>query len=300
MRVVQFDEYGPPNVLHLADIDAPIAGQGQVQIRVAATGVNPADFKLRSGSLQAIAPVRMPHIVGYDAAGVVAAVGPGVERLKVGDRVVATVAAGYAEFVVADESACALLPVDCDFVQAAALPCPALTGVQMIEDGVRPQKGQTVLITGATGGVGRFAVDAALALGAIVVAAVRPSYFDEALQLGAHEVIALEAGVEEGRTFDHVADTIGGTAVARLCRHVVPGGTIFTVSTSSIDPDGLPTPPVFFIYRSDGARLARIVDSVADGAVRMPIARVLPLASAAEGHRLLEAGGLNGRIVLEI
>jgi NADPH:quinone reductase-like Zn-dependent oxidoreductase len=270
-----------------------------VQLRVAAAGVNPADFKWRAGMLHQLSPLSFPHVVGYDVAGVVTAVGPGVTRFKPGDRIVATVRAGYAETAVAEESVCAPLPEAFDFVQAAALPCAALTGVQMVEDGVRPKSGETVLVTGATGGCGRFAVNAAVALGANVVAAVRPAYFDEARQLGARDVFSLDEGDGGRFSFDHVADTVGGPAVARLCRRTAPGGAIVTVSTTPIDGEGLPGPVKFFAYKPDGARLAKIVDSVARGAITMPVARRLPFSSAAEAHRLMEAGGLAGKIVLE-
>lgn len=298
MQVMQTDEYGPPEVLRLAEVMAPSAGPSQVQIRVVATGVNPADYKWRAGLLHAMAPLNFPHVLGYDVAGVVTALGESVSRFSVGDRVVATVAGGYAEVAVADEAACALLPENIDFVQAAALPCPALTGVQMVEEGIRPKKGETVLVTGATGGVGRFAVSAAAALGAHVVAAVRSSYLDQAQELGADEVIPLDRDVVN-RQFDHVADTVGGDAAANLCRLVAPSGTIMTVATTPIEPEGIPVPVNFFAYRSDGARLAQIVASVADGSITMPVARCFPLSDAAAAHRLLEAGGVGGRIVLE-
>jgi len=296
MKAVQFDNYGPPEVLHLAEMEAPTAGPGEVQIRVAAAGVNPADYKRRNGSLAKYAQLSFPYVGGMDVAGTVAAVGPGVTRFKAGDRIVATVPGGYAEVAVANEATCALLPDSVDFAQAAALPCAALTGVQMIEMAVQPRKGERVLVTGATGAVGRYAVDAALALGARVVAAVRPAYFDEARGLGAHEVLSLEDGDKDGLAFDHVADTVGGPAVAKLARHVAQGGKIVTVSTTPIDPEGLPAPVSFFAYKpAEGERLARIVDSVARGSTSMPIARRLPFSSAAEAHRLVESGGTEGQ-----
>ena len=299
MQVIQFDEYGPPEVMHLAEVATPDAGPGQVQIRVRATGVNPADCKWRAGLLHEMAPLTFPHVVGYDVAGEVTAIGSDVSRFKVGDRVVATVAGGYAEVAIADEDGCALLPDGQGFDQAAALPCPALTGVQLIEDGNRPRSGETVLVIGATGGVGRFAMNAAIALGARVVAAVRPAYIAEARSLGADEVISLDDEVDENRSFDHVADTVGGDVAAKLCRFVSPNGTIMTVATLPIDPDGLPVAVEFFAYRSDGARLARIAQSVADGSIAMPVARCLRLSDAAEAHRLVEAGGTGGRIILQ-
>lgn len=299
MRVIQFDKYGPPDVLHLAEADTPIPGSGQLQLRVGAVGVNPADFKWREGMFRERVPLQLPHVVGYDVAGIVSAVGPGVSSIRVSDRIVASVRAGYAEFAIADEKACALVPDSLDLDAAASLPCAALTGVQMIEDAVKPRKGQSVLITGATGGVGRFALHAALALGAHVVAAVRPTYFDEARRLGADEVISLEGASGAKLSFDHVADTVGGPAVAALCRYLAQGGLIITVSTTPIDPSGLSTTPTFFAYHPDGARLGRIIKQVIAGEISMPIARRLPLASAAEAHRLMQTGGLGGKIILK-
>ena len=269
-------------------------------ICVAATSVNPADFKWRSGALSKFRELKFPHVVGYDVAGTVTAAGPGVTAFKIGDRVAAShMDSGYAEMAVADVTSCAHVPAGVDFATAAALPCAALTGVQMIEDCIKPQKGQTVLVTGATGAVGRFALFAALAAGARVVAAVRPIYFDEARKLGAHEVMALEGDDKPGLSFDHVADTVGGPAVAALCKHTASTGVICLVSTTPVDPTGLPSVPKFYPYHHDGARLEKIIGDVAAGKVTMPIARRLPLASAAEAHRLMEDGGLRGKVILE-
>jgi NADPH2:quinone reductase len=299
MRAIQFDQYGAADELHLAEVDTPNAGRRQIQLRVAAIGVNPADFKWRQGMFRDLVPLQLPHVGGYDVAGVVTAVGPGVSLFQVRDRVVASVRSAYAEFAIADEEAVARVPDGFDFATAASLPCAALTGVQLIEDGVKPRKGQAVLITGATGAVGRFAVHAALALGVRIVAAVRPAYFDEARKLGAHEVINLAGDNSGALAFKHVADTVGGPAVARLCRHQASGGLIMTVSTTPIDPKGLSATPTFFAYHPDGTRLDRILKDVAAGVITMPIALRLPLASAAEAHRLMEKGGLRGKIILE-
>jgi NADPH:quinone reductase-like Zn-dependent oxidoreductase len=299
MRVIQFGQYGAPDVLQIAERDTPVPGAGQVQVRVKAAGLNPADVKWRDGLFRDLMPLTLPHVVGYDVAGIVTALGPDVTRFKMGDRIVASVQSGYADFAVADQKACTLLPASFDFVLAAALPCAALTGVQLIEDGIRPQPGQIVLVTGATGAVGRFAVKAARDLGARVVAAVRPAYAGEALALGAEQIVPLGEPANEDLLFDHVADTVGGPDVAGLCRHVKPGGLIRTVATTPIDPTGLPSQPAFFGFHPDGDRLARIVRDVASGVIAMPVARRLPLTEAAEAHRLFERGGVGGKIVLE-
>jgi NADPH2:quinone reductase len=298
MRVIQFDNYGAPEVLHLAETDTPVPGPGQIQIQVAAIGVNPADFKWRQGMFRERVPLKLPHVVGYDVAGIVSKVGTGAAPFRLQDRVVASVRGGYAEFAIANVKACANLPDGFDFVTAASLPCAALTGVQMIEDGVRPRVTQNVLITGATGAVGRFAVHAAVGLGARVIAAVRPTYFEEARQLGAHEVMSLDGENREALTFDHIADTVGGPAVAKLCKNLAPGGSIVTVSTTPIDPAGLSATPTFFAYSTEGSRLEQILEEVAAGKIEMPVAHRLPWTAAAEAHRLMERGGVRGKIVL--
>lgn len=300
MRVIQFSNYGGPEVLQLGEAETPQPGPGQVQIAVAAIGINPADGKWRSGMLSSRVTLEMPHVPGYDVAGVVSAVGTDVTDFKVGDRVTGSLKKGaYAETAVADATACAKLPDSLEFWQAAALPCPALTGVQLIEEGVAPQTGEIVLVTGATGAVGRFALHAALSLGAKVVAAVRPAYFDEARALGAAEVIAMGETPPAGMVFDHVADTVGGPSAAVLCRNLKPEGKLVTVSTTPIDPAGLPVAPKFFGYHADGPRLARIAADVASGKASMPVARRLPLASAEEGQRLVDQGGAGGKVILE-
>jgi NADPH:quinone reductase-like Zn-dependent oxidoreductase len=279
--------------------ETPQPGPSQVQLRVAAASVNPADFKWRMGMFQQWMPLNLPHVLGYDVAGTVTAVGSEASQFKVGDRIVANVQGGYAEFAVAEVAATALIPDGLDFAQAAALPCAALTGVELVEEGIRPQAGQTVLVTGATGAVGRFALKAAVDLGAKVVAAVRPAYFDEAKALGAAEVIVLDGDVPAGMAFDHVADTVGGADVAKLSRSLKAGGLLLSVGTTPIPPEGLPATPTAFYYHPDGARLAKVAADVASGVITMPVAKRLPLTEAAEAHRLMEAGGLRGKLILE-
>jgi hypothetical protein len=160
-----------------------------------------------------------------------------------------------------------------------------------------PSEGQIVLITGAVGAVGRFCMHAARRRGAHVVAAVRSGQADEAL--GAAEVIVLGDEPWNGDPFDHVADTVGGPAVKALCRHIVRGGRLRTVATTPIDPDGLPNAPIFVIVRNDPARLRRLAEEVATGAITVPIAKRLPLEAAAEAHRIVEAGGSGGKVILE-
>jgi len=298
MKAIQFERHGPPEVMELVELETPAPGAGQIQIRVAAAGVNPADYKWRNGFNLRYYPLPLPHVPGYDVAGEVSAIGDGASGFAVGDRVAATVNGAYAEYAVADAAACAAIPDGVDFAQAAALPCPALTGVEMMEEGVAPSEGQTVLVTGATGGVGRFAALAARRLGTRVIVAVRDEYAEEARSLGFREVISFDEALPDDLSFDHVADTVGGERVARLCSKLAAGGRIITVATTPIESAGLPAEPKVFGYHPDGERLGRILKDIATGDMVMPIAKTMPLVSAAQAHEVMEQGGVGGRIVL--
>jgi NADPH:quinone reductase-like Zn-dependent oxidoreductase len=302
MRAIQMDGYGGPEVLQLRDAPTPAPGPGQVRIQSAAIGVNPADYKWRAGWFKDMIPFTFPHVPGYDVAGVVDAVGEGVSDLAKGDRVVSMTPTdkqgAYAEYVIVAADATAKIPANLDFATACALPTPGLTGVQMVEEFIRPANGETVLVTGAIGGVGRFSLHAAKQLGARVVAAVRASHADEARALGADEVVVLGGEDWKGAPFDHVADTVGGPDVAKLCRHVKAGGRIGTAATTPIAPEGLASEVVFFAYHADKTRLGELAELAAKGEMPVPVGKRLALAEAAEAQRLMEKGGQGGKIVL--
>lgn len=303
MRAMVFDRYGGPEVLHPAEVPEPAAGAGQLLVEVAACAVNPADHKWRAGMFASLVPVSMPHILGYDIAGTVRALGAGVTQFAVGDRVAAMLnpvtKGGYAPRVAVDAAAAAKLPDGLDFARAAALPCAGLTGSQIIDEAIRPAAGQLLLITGATGAVGLAGLYSAIRRGVRVVAAVRRRYADAARAAGATSVVILGAEDWRGPPFDHVFDTVGGEAVARLCLHLKAGGRLVTAATTPIDSTGLPVAPRFFAVHPDGARLRQLLEDVAAKRLPISIARRMPLERAAEAQQLVEAGGLAGKVVLE-
>src|SRR5271166_4587529 len=196
MKAILMDGYGGPEMLRLGETPLPVAGDGEVLIRVTAVGVNPADPKWRTGMFKAFAPLTFPHVPGYDVAGVVEQAPAGGAIAK-GARVAAILHAfrqgAYAEYAVTPAAEVAVLPDALSDETAAAIPTPGLTGVQLVEEHLDVQPGQTVLITGAVGAVGRFALHAAKARGGRVVAAVRASQQAEARRLGADEVVTLGA-----------------------------------------------------------------------------------------------------------
>jgi len=155
MKAVVLHEYGGPEKLKVEDVPDPVAGPGEVLVRVAASSVNPIDFKLRGGSYREYFPLQLPAILGRDISGTVRAIGSGVTGFAPGDRVMALGDKAYAELAVVKAEDLAHVPEGLDLVEAAALPLVTLTGEQLISRGVNIQRGQTVLVTGAIGGVGR-------------------------------------------------------------------------------------------------------------------------------------------------
>lgn len=298
MRAVAIRGYGGPEVLAFGDYPRPEPKPGEMLVEIRAAAVNPADGKWRAGMFASFAPVGFPHILGYDVAGVTA----GGEGFAPGIRVAAMLdpftKGGYAEYVAVAADRLVAIPDGLSFEAAAAVPTAGLTGAQLIERAVDAQPGQLVLLTGAVGAVGRFALDAARRRGVQVVAAVRGARKEEALALGAAQAIALGEEEWRGAPFDHVVDTVGGEAVATLCRHVRPGGRIATAATTPIDPQGLAAIPEFYAVVADAERLGRLLDAVRAGEVAVPIARVMPLGQAAEAQRLTDAGGIGGKIIL--
>jgi NADPH:quinone reductase len=304
VKASRIHEHGDAGVFQFEDAEDPVPGAGEVLIRVAAAGVNPADHKHRSGMFKEFVQYVFPKIIGYDVAGTIAAVGAGVTGIEPGARVFAlldpVIGGGYAELVATVAENCARLPEGLDFETAAGFPCPGLTGVQMVEEVLRPAPGDRVLITGATGMVGRFALHAAKQAGAHVIAAVRPAYAEDARLLGADEVVPLDGGNWAGAPLDGVIDTVGGPAATVLARGVKAGGQILTAATDPLDAAVLPVTPVFVPVHPDGARLERLGRDVAAGRVPVPIAARFALSDAGEAQRVVERGGVKGKIILTV
>ena len=199
MKAAVLVGYGGVDQLELREVPEPTTGAGQVKVRVVGASINPIDWKLREGAKRPGMNLELPAILGRDAAGDVVEVGAGVTRFRVGARLAGLVWGAYGERVVANEEAWAEVPQNLDLVDAAAIPLVALTGAELVEEGVRPRAGDTMLVTGALGSVGRAAVFVAKSRGVKVWAGVRRSQKDAAAALGVEGVVRgydTEAGAD--------------------------------------------------------------------------------------------------------
>jgi NADPH:quinone reductase-like Zn-dependent oxidoreductase len=300
MKAVVLHEYGGPNKLIYEDVPDPVAGEGEVLVRVTATSVNPIDYKLRSGAAKDRFPLELPTILGRDISGIVREVGKGVSGFKPGDKVMALGNKAYAELAVVAAKDLAFVPENLDLVKAAALPLVTLTGEQLMTRGAKIQAGQTVLVTGALGSVGRSAVWTAKKAGAKVIAGVRKSQVKEAASLGTDQVLAIddEGALAKLGFIDAVADIVDGETAQKLLGKVKQGGIFASVLGPPANARMHPTVKIEAIQSTpDAAMLRTMAEDVAAGRLVIPIDRMLPLAQAGEAHAAAEKGGI-GKILL--
>jgi NADPH:quinone reductase-like Zn-dependent oxidoreductase len=300
MKAVVLHEYGGPEKLKYEEVADPVAGEGQVLVRVAATSVNPIDYKLRSGIFKDFMPLTFPAILGNDFSGIVRAVGAGVSGFAVGDKVMGMADSSDAELVAAKVGSVTHLPDGLDLVEAAALPVVTLTGEQLITKGTKIQAGQTVLVSGAVGSVGRSAVWAAKQAGAVVIAGVRKSQVQEAAAVGADQVLALDdaSAMEKLGFIDAVADTVGGKTAEMLLGKVKPGGVFASVVGAPGNAALHPTVKVeAVVMQADAERIRALAEAVAAKRLMIPIDRMVPLAEAGAAQAAAAKGGI-GKVLL--
>src|SRR5665213_2480903 len=211
MKAVQMHGYGGVDQLRYEDVPDPKPGPGEVLVKVGATSVNPIDWKIRRGDMKDMMPLRFPVILGRDIAGEVVETGSNVTNLKPGQRVMGLVNHSYAEFLTAASDVLTVIPDGLDDKQAGSLPLVITTGAQLV-DQVRPGRGDTILVTGAYGNVGRTAVYEAKQRGARVIAAVLFAQKEDARSLGADQIVATDRDDEIASLpmLDAIADTVGG------------------------------------------------------------------------------------------
>jgi NADPH:quinone reductase-like Zn-dependent oxidoreductase len=307
MQAIRYHAYGGPEQLVLERVPRPELKPGTVLVRVKAAGVNPWDWKLRSGAFQQFMPMEFPYTPGIELAGIIEAIGPGVSGFQPGQAVYGSASGANAEYAVAAANGLAPKPAALTFDQAAAVPVGAMTAWRALFDAVNLQAGQRLLILGAAGGVGAFAVQLARWRGAHVIGTASAKNLDYVRSLGADEVIDYHAVPVETtvRDVDVVVDTVGGDVGERSLQVLRPGGVLVEVAgqpaAEKAQARGV---RAVGVGQSDPARTAerlrQMGELIETGQIKVQVATIFPLAEARQAHALSQTGHGQGRIVLHV
>ena len=299
MKAVLLHGYGSVDQLVYEEVPIPLAAAGEVLVKLTSTSINPIDYKIRRGDMKDIMPLQLPTITGYDLAGQIVALGDGVSGIELDTLVMSVTDHTYAEYVTCKVEILALMPEGLNPSEAGALPLVLQTGAQLIEKGISPHPGQTVLVTGALGSVGRTAVHVAKQHGAYVIAGVRASQRAEAAQLGVDQIVAVDNEQEVAglKPLDAVADTVGRDVIDRLIPCIKKNGILATVigKPNSADGHDIQVHEVWSV--PDVKRLQQLATEIATGVFTIPISKRLKLAEIRQAQELAEKGA-SGKVVV--
>ena len=304
MKAIFINQQGGPEVLTYGDLPDPVPGPGEIVVDIAAASINAADWKVRSG--QGALNPKFPHVLGRDFSGTVAALGAGVTDLAIGDDVFGVCDTGqegaYAEKIAIKAAIVAKKPAAMPHADAAAMALAGLTAIVALEDSIKLQRGETILIQGGAGGVAGFAIQLARHLGARVITTASAANHDYVRGLGAQEVIDYNAVdfTQAIKDCDAVFDTVGGDVTQRSFAVLKSGGRAAFITAGPVPPtpsrqDVISLRPD---VRRDRPHLERIVDLVRLGAVRPPVMQFFKLSDAAAAHRLSESRHFRGKLIL--
>jgi NADPH:quinone reductase-like Zn-dependent oxidoreductase len=308
MKAVRYHSYGDSDVLVYEEADRPVADPGQVVVRVAGASFNPVDVAIRMGLLQQVFPVALPHVPNFDVAGVITEVGEGVSGWSVGDAVLAflpmTGPGAAAEYAAAPAEALAAAPSTVELADAAALPSAGVTAWQSLFEHAGLRKGQSILVNGAGGAVGGYAVQLAKRAGATVTATASARSHDRVRSSGADRIVDYTAApvpqAVAGQRFDVVLNLVRTSPeeTAQLVDLVADGGAFVSTTTPGPDDAGRGVRTVRVFVRSDAAQLAELVARVDAGDLKIDVTERRPLAELATVHDRAIAGQLSGKTVL--
>ncbi|OAE00215.1 NADP-dependent oxidoreductase [Arthrobacter sp. OY3WO11] len=305
MKAITYSEYGSPDVLELTEQPTPKVGPGMVLVKVKAASVNPVDWKIMAGYLDAAMDLQFPAIPGWDVAGVVESVGIDSRQFKPGDEVISygrkdyVHGGSFAEYIALPERLLARKPASLEWSESAGLPLAGLTAYQVLNR-LGLTSGETVLIHGGAGGVGSLGVQIAVAMGADVIATASEKNHDFLRSLGAHPITYGEGLAGRVRSLrpggvEVVADFVGGNLEATLAV-LAEGGRHASIADSDVEEHG----GTWMWVSPVGAQLQELADMVDDRKMRVEVAKVFPLAHAAEAFRLNMEGHTRGKIVVAV
>jgi len=305
MKAAFIEKFGGPDVLRYGDLPDPVAGAGEVVVDVHAASVNGADWKVRVGDYK---QTKFPFALGRDFSGVVSAVGPGVDDLRVGDPAFGVLDAGqegaHAEKVAVKAAIIAKKPEGLSHINAAALALTGLTALVSVEDTLKLQPGETILIQGGAGGVASFAIQLAKHIGARVITTTSAANLDYVRGLGADEVIDYNAKdfTQVVSGCDAVFETVGGEVAQKSFAVLKPGGRAAFIASGAQAPK--PNRSDVTAFRPAVGRTRRHMERVAQlylaGAVRPPEIKLYRLSDVADAHRLSESRHFRGKLVFQI
>ncbi len=308
MKAIRIHEFGGPEVLRCEEAPQPVPAADEVLIKVHASGVNPIDYKIRAGNAKGKFPIKFPLIPGWDVSGEIAQVGSEILNFRIGDEVYSrpdpTRDGTYAEYVVVKADQVNAKPKSIDHDKAAAVPLAGLTAWQGLFTHGELEAGQKVLIHGASGGVGTYAVQFAKWKGAYVIGTASEDNIDFLYELGADEVIDYnnENFEEVVKDVDLVFDLIGGDTQKRSLKVLKNGGRLITtVAPESAEQAKAQNIHIEnFMAKSLPGDLQQIADLIDSGKVKPIISEIMPLKEAAEAHKKIEEGHTRGKIVLRV
>jgi len=297
VRAITVSEFGPPSVLQPAEVETPTPGPASVLVEVTGAGVGPWDAKRRAGRF---GPQAFPYIPGVEVSGLVAAVGDQAGRYPLGAAVYGRPEiGGYADYVVVPLAQLAAAPPGVDLEAVGAAPVGACTALEALHDHLHVEAGQTVLVTGAAGGVGHFAVQFAKAAGARVIATASPQNRDFLLGLGADQVLDYHTDWTSGASgIDAALDCVGGPTWPQCLAAVRDGGRAVTLIRPDNEAGRDGVTATNFSVTVTTARLDDVARLLAEGRARIEIAGRFPLDDAARAHELIEDGHTRGKLVL--
>lgn len=306
MHAMVVHEMGVPGVMKFETVPKPVPGDDDILVRVRAAGVNPVDYKIRSGGRSQWA--KPPYTPGYDASGIVEAVGKNIKKFKAGDEVYAYIlisrGGAYAEYLLTKEGETALKPAKVTHTQAAGVPLAALTAWQALMDNGKLAKGERVLIHGGAGGVGHFAIQIAKAKGAYVIATGSADSQKVMKDLGADETIDYKAAKfeESVKDVDLVLDSIGGETQDRSWKVIKKGGRLVSIlqPPDQAKATAAGATGMVMLVRPNADQLAEIGQMIDEGKIKVTVSQTFPLADAEKAHEQIATGHTKGKIVLEV
>jgi len=310
MKAARINEYGNADVVQIAEIDTPIAGDGQLLVEVRASSINPFDKTIREGYMKDAIPLELPVTLGGDIAGYVVEIGDGVDGFAIGDKVYgqANVVAGnsgaFAEFTAAKAGGLAAMPSNLDYLEAASLPLVGVSALQALTEHINLQPSQKLFIHGGGGGIGSIAIQVAKNIGAYVATTATGEQIDMVKKLGADEVIDFTS--EDFSTklsgFDAVFDTVGGDEFAKTFTILKSGGTAVSMIAAPDEAKATELGITALMQQThvNTDRLNKLRSLIEDGVVAPQVDKVFSLDEIQAAFKAKEEGLVRGKIVLKI